>query len=110
MHSIFLTRSSWLILSRVNLCDIVDAYKLFHVRIHNLYPKEKSMRKSVFLIAALCFLVFSTVTGQQAKEEEKPNPMANFSFVDEIQPVPDDVKVGFESITAKDAVTYLKFT
>jgi len=67
------------------------------------------VKKSMILIAALCFLVFSTVIAQQAKEEEKPDPMANFSLVDEIQPVPEDVKVGFESITGKDAVTYLKF-
>lgn len=47
--------------------------------------------------------------GQEAKEEEKSDPLANFSLVDKTQPVPEDVKVGFESITGKDAVTYLKF-
>jgi hypothetical protein len=67
------------------------------------------MKKLMIFIAVLCFLVFSTVIGQEAKEEEKPDPLANFSLVDETQPVPEDVKVGFESITRKDAVTYLKF-
>lgn len=61
------------------------------------------------LIAVLCLLFFSTLKGQEAKEEQKPDPLANFSLVDETQPVPEDVKVGFESITGKDAVTYLKF-
>jgi hypothetical protein len=68
-----------------------------------------NMKKSVILIAALCLCVFSIAMGQEAKEEEKSDPMANFSLVDETQPVPEDVKVGFESITGEDAVTYLKF-
>jgi hypothetical protein len=67
------------------------------------------MKKSIILIATLCFLVFSSVIAQEVKEEEKPDPLANFSLVDETQPVPEDMKVGFESITGKDAVTYLKF-
>jgi hypothetical protein len=67
------------------------------------------MKKPIILIATLCFLVFSTVIGQEVKEEEKPDPLTNFSLVDETQPVPEDMKVGFESITGKDAVTYLKF-
>ncbi|MGB3862256.1 MAG: M20/M25/M40 family metallo-hydrolase [Candidatus Aminicenantaceae bacterium] len=67
------------------------------------------MKKSMILITALCLLVFSTLNAQEAKEEEKPDPLANFSLVEETQPVPEDVKVGFESITGKDAVTYLKF-
>lgn len=67
------------------------------------------MRKSTILIAVLCLSVFSAAIGQQAKEEEKSDPMANFSFVDEVKPVSENVKVGFESITARDAVTYLKF-
>jgi hypothetical protein len=67
------------------------------------------VKKFMISIAVLCLLVFSITMGQEAKEEEKPDPLANFSLVDETQPVPDDVKVGFESITGKDAVTYLKF-
>ncbi len=60
-------------------------------------------------ITVLCLLIFSITMGQEAKEEEKSDPLANFSLVDETQPIPEDVKVGFESITGSDAVTYLKF-
>jgi len=35
--------------------------------------------------------------------------MKNFSLVTETKPVQEKVKVGFESITGQDAVTYLKF-
>ena len=68
-----------------------------------------SVKKYFIAIAVLCLLVFSTSMAQEAREEEKPDPLANFSLVDETQPVPEDVKLGFESITGKDAVTYLKF-
>jgi hypothetical protein len=71
--------------------------------------RRLKVKKFVISTAVLCFFVFSISMGQEAKEEEKPDPLANFSIVDETQPVPDDVKVGFESITGKDAVTYLKF-
>ena len=67
------------------------------------------MKKTLMWITAFCLFTFSTVIGQQAKEEEKPDPMANFSLVDETYSVPEDMKAGFDSITEKDAVTYLKF-
>lgn len=67
------------------------------------------MKKFMIFIVAVCLVVISTSFGQEAKEEEKPDPLANFSLVDETQAVPEDVKVGFDSITGKDAVTYLKF-
>ena len=67
------------------------------------------MRKALYIFVFITLLIFTTLTGQQAKEEEKPDPMANFSLVDETQPVPEKVKVGFESITGSDAVNYLKF-
>jgi hypothetical protein len=67
------------------------------------------MRKPLLLISILCLFAFSSLVGQQEKAEEKPDPMKNFSLVTETQPVRENVKVGFESITGKDAVTYLKF-
>jgi hypothetical protein len=67
------------------------------------------LKKSLFFIVVLCLFTFSLLTGQQEKAEEKPDPMKNFSIVTEIQPVPEKVKEGFESITGKDAITYLKF-
>jgi len=59
----------------------------------------------------LIFFVFafSSVVGQQEKEETKSDPLANFSFVEEIKPVPEKMREGFDSITDKDAVNYLQF-
>ena len=67
------------------------------------------MKKTLLFILILSLLPYSLAIGQQEQAEEKPDPMKNFSLVDETQPVPEKVKVGFESITGKDAVTYLKF-
>jgi hypothetical protein len=67
------------------------------------------MKKLMLFLFILCLLPYSLALGQQEQAKEKPDPMKNFSFVDEVQPVAEDVKVGFESITGKDAVTYLKF-
>jgi hypothetical protein len=67
------------------------------------------MKKLFLFIVILSLLPYSLAIGQQEQAEEKPDPMKAFSLVDETQPVPDKVKVGFESITGKDAVTYLKF-
>jgi len=67
------------------------------------------MRKSLLFVFIFCLITFSLSARQQEKAEEKPDPMKNFSIVEETKPVPEKVKEGFESITGKDAVTYLKF-
>jgi hypothetical protein len=67
------------------------------------------MKKSLLFIVIFCLIAFSSLTGQQQKAEEKPDPMKNFSLVTEIKPVQEKVKIGFDSITSQDAVTYLKF-
>ena len=67
------------------------------------------MKKLFLFIVIFSLLPYSLAIGQQEQAEEKPDPMKAFSLVDEIQPVVDRVKVGFDSITGKDAVTYLKF-
>ncbi len=67
------------------------------------------MKKSSLFIIILCFFAWSLTLGQQEKAEEKPDPMKNFSIVTEPLPAPEKTKVGFESITGKDAVTYLEF-
>ena len=67
------------------------------------------MKKSLFFIIVLCLFTFSLLTGLQEKAEEKPDPMKNFSIVEETKPVPEKVKDGFKSITGKEAITYLKF-
>lgn len=67
------------------------------------------MRKPLHFIIIFCFLAFSPLVGQQQKAKEKPDPMRNFSLVTETKPVKEKVKVGFESITSRDAIAYLKF-
>lgn len=67
------------------------------------------MRKSLIVILILSFLPYSPAIGQQEQAADKTDSMENFSLVDETEPVVEKVKTGFESITAKDAVTYLKF-
>jgi len=67
------------------------------------------MRKPLLFVVIFCLVAFSSLTGQQQKAEEKPDPMKNFSLVTETKPVQEKVKAGFESITGQDAVTYLKF-
>lgn len=61
----------------------------------------------VVLILGLCSMGFAY--GQEQEEEQKEDPLKNLSIVEDVQPAPDKVKLGFESITGKDAVTYLKF-
>ncbi|UCE40073.1 MAG: M20/M25/M40 family metallo-hydrolase [Candidatus Aminicenantes bacterium] len=67
------------------------------------------MKKTMLFILIISLLPYSLAIGQQEQAEEKPDPMKNFSLVDETQPVTEKLKVGFESITGNDAVTYLKF-
>jgi hypothetical protein len=67
------------------------------------------MKKSRLLIAILFLFTFSFLAGQQEKAEEKSDPLKDFSLVKDTQPAPEKVKIGFESITGKDAVAYLKF-
>ena len=71
--------------------------------------KGGQMKKFLIFIVILNLLPYSLAIGQQEQAEEKSDPMKNFSLVDETQPVAEKVKAGFESITGKDAVTYLKF-
>ena len=67
------------------------------------------MKKMMLFILILSLLPYSLAIGQQEQAEEKPDPMKDYSFVDETLPVEEKVKMGFESINGKDAVTYLKF-
>ena len=67
------------------------------------------MKKTLLFILILSILPYSLAIGHQEQAEEKPDPMKDFSLVEETQPVPEKVKGGFDSISGKDAVTYLKF-
>ena len=67
------------------------------------------MNKKFLFCFFIALCAFSLLIGQQEKAEEKEDPFKNFSIVNEIQPVPEKVRVGFESITRKDATAYLTF-
>ena len=67
------------------------------------------MKKTLVSLLVLSLFTFSLLAVQQKSEEKKPDPMENFSIVEKTQPVPEKIKCGFDSITGKDAVTYLKF-
>lgn len=64
------------------------------------------------LFFLLALLPGSPSMGQEPEGKTKSNkedPMKNFSIIEKVQPVPEDIKAGFESITGKDASAYLKF-
>ncbi|MBN1272869.1 MAG: M20/M25/M40 family metallo-hydrolase [Candidatus Aminicenantes bacterium] len=67
------------------------------------------MKKNTIIFLSLCLLFFSILPGQQETSAEKSDPLKDFSLVKETQPAPEKVKTGLESITAEDAVAYLKF-
>lgn len=54
-----------------------------------------------------CFLITVLFMGSPLAGQE--NKGKNFSLVTEVQPVPEQLKTGFESITAKEAGKFLKF-
>ncbi len=60
----------------------------------------------------LIFLLTFTLTWSQEKKaepEKKEKPSINIISVKEVKPVPEDLKVGFESINGKDSLAYMKF-
>ncbi len=67
------------------------------------------MKKTMLIFLILCAFSFALFSGQQAEEKKKTDPMADLCLVEKTQPVQEKVKTGFDSITAKDAIAYLKF-
>lgn len=69
-------------------------------------------KKWRILPLAVCFLAFllSAHPVQQPPREHKPEDIIkNLVLVDKPQPVPEKVKSGFESITARDSVIMLRY-
>jgi hypothetical protein len=64
--------------------------------------------KRVFILLIMFMLstALSPASGENKKIDEPPKDMY---FMEKAEPVPGNVKKGFESITAKDAETYLRF-
>jgi len=74
----------------------------------NLFAEAK-LRKTLLVGFLIFCFTFTLMQGQEAEKKPADDPMANFSLVEKVQPAPENVKIGLESITAKDAVEYLKF-
>lgn len=67
----------------------------------------------LFMFIGALFLG-SSLMGQEPKGKTETNKedrsnMKNFSIIENVLPIPEDLKAGFESITGQDAGTYLKF-
>ncbi len=68
-------------------------------------------KKLRLIILAVCFLSF-VLSGQSTQQAppQKPEDLAkNLVLVEKPQPVPEKIKPGFESITAKDSVAMLRY-
>lgn len=65
---------------------------------------------SVFVLFMLLTVSALPTAAQGVGEKaDKKDPMKDFSIVEQAQPVPAELKTGFDSITGKDAVTFLQF-
>jgi hypothetical protein len=67
------------------------------------------------LLSVFVLFIFLTVSAlpaaaqETAEKVDKKDPMKDFSIVEQVQPVPAELKTGFDSITGKDAATFLQF-
>ncbi len=68
----------------------------------------KKLRLSLL---TLCLFVFALVaqTAQQAPPQKPEDLVKNLVLVEKTQPVPEKVKTGFESITARDSIVMLRY-
>lgn len=64
------------------------------------------MKKNTLLIL---ILFLSTTLFLAQEEDKKQDESKDFCFVEKVEPVPEKMKAGFESISAKDAEAYLRF-
>jgi hypothetical protein len=69
------------------------------------------MKKTVMSVLLIVFLTFA-LGGQTPQQPQQPKPediQKNLVLVEKPQNVPDKMKTGFESITAKDSITLLTY-
>jgi len=64
--------------------------------------------KRIFILITICWLSigFTHAPGEEKKEDKPPK---NMYFTEKVEPVPEKMKKGFDSISAGDAENYLKF-
>ena len=65
------------------------------------------MKKNITLIITLCLAMISIRAGDE--NEKKDKPLTDIFLWETTTPVPEKMKPGFESISAKDTETYLRF-
>ena len=69
------------------------------------------MKKSTLAVLLITFLALS-ISAQAPQQQPQPKPedlAKNLVLVEKTQPVPDAMKAGFESITAKDSIAMLTY-
>lgn len=65
------------------------------------------MKKTAVLIVILVLL---SAVGRAAAEDKKKEEISpDFHFVEKVEPVPDNMKVGFDSITSEEVEAYMRF-
>jgi hypothetical protein len=70
---------------------------------------KKNLRLSILIVLCLA-LVLNAQAPPQAQPQQKPeDPTKNLVLVEKPQPVPEKMKLGFESITARDSLTMLRY-
>jgi len=68
------------------------------------------MKKPALAVLLFALLAFSVTAQVPQQPQPKPEDLAkNLVLVEKTQPVPDVMKAGFESITAKDSITLLTY-
>ncbi len=67
------------------------------------------MKKHSVILIVLALSIAIYGRAQNPSVEKKEDPKLSFSLVNEVQPVPEEARIGFESITSRDAVIHLKF-
>lgn len=68
------------------------------------------MKKPQILIFGLAFFLAISVFAQAPQQPQQPKPedvQKNFVLVEKTQPVPERIKAGFDSITARDSIVLL---
>ena len=69
----------------------------------------KKSALSIFVMFCFVFGLSAQTPPQQAQEPKPEDIQKNLVLVEKTQPVPEKLKAGFESITAKDSITLLTY-
>ena len=65
--------------------------------------------KKALVSLLVCVLSFAALAAQQAAPPKPEDVLKNMVLVEKVEPVPDKMKAGFESITARDSLAMLAY-